>query len=96
MATAKVDKSGRVLIPKAIRDHLGFAPGTELTVMQEGDTIVLRSLDPSDFLAMEGNVLVFTGEAQGDLRDVIRKQREERDRVVAGMERPRRSAKRRR
>ena len=88
MATTKLDQFGRVVIPKPIRDDLGLKPGTVLEIREDGDAIVLRSADPSPTLRVKGHVLVFTGEAQGDLLDVIRKQREERMRIVGGMEEP--------
>jgi AbrB family looped-hinge helix DNA binding protein len=88
MATTRVDQFGRVLIPKPIRDNLGLDAGTELTVQEEGDGVVLRPADSASFLKFKGKVLVFTGRLTGNVRDVIRKQREERMRVVGGMGRP--------
>lgn len=37
----KVNKDGRVTIPKSIRDHLGLKPGDELDYQLEDDIIVL-------------------------------------------------------
>lgn len=88
MATTKLDQFGRVLIPKPIRDGLGLEPGMVLEIREEDDAIVLKPADPSPTLRVKGHVLVFTGEAQGDLRDAVRKQREERMRIVGGMEEP--------
>ena len=88
MATTKLDQFGRVVIPKPIRDDLGLKPGTVLEIREDGDAIVLRSADPSPTLRVKGHVLVFTGEAQGDLLDAVRNQREERMRIVGGMEEP--------
>jgi len=88
MATTKVDHFGRVLIPKPIRDNLGLEPGRELTVDEQDEGVMLRPADPSSYLRFKGKVLVFTGKLTGNVRDAIRKQREERIRVVAGMDKP--------
>ena len=88
MTTTKVDQFGRVLIPKPIRESLGLGAGTELTVQEQDDGVVLRPADPSAFLKYKGKILVFTGKLTGNVRDVIRKQREERMRVVGGMDKP--------
>lgn len=36
-----IDKAGRVVVPKDIRDRLDFAPGSQLELRVEGDTLVL-------------------------------------------------------
>jgi AbrB family looped-hinge helix DNA binding protein len=89
MATTKIDHFGRVLIPKPIRDNLGLDAGTELAVEEEGDRVTLRPTDHSPRLKRKGHVLVFAGgRATGDMTDIIRKVREERDRMVWGMDEP--------
>lgn len=88
METTTLDRFGRVLIPKPVRDGLGLRPGTVLLIEEQDDGIVLRPADRSPPLKVKGHVLVFAGEAQGDLRDAIRKQRGERMRVVTGMDEP--------
>lgn len=42
-----VDKVGRVVIPKEIRDTLGLAEGSPLEIFVENDTISLRKYTPS-------------------------------------------------
>jgi AbrB family looped-hinge helix DNA binding protein len=41
-ATVFIDKSGRFVLPKSIRDALNLVPGTTLEIEQQGDTILLR------------------------------------------------------
>jgi AbrB family looped-hinge helix DNA binding protein len=89
MATTRVDHFGRIVIPKPIRDDLGLDAGTELAVEKQGDAIMLRPNDCGPRLKRKGHVLVFAGgKATGDLTDIIRKVREERDRMVWGMDEP--------
>ena len=86
MATTRLDKFGRIVIPTPIRDHLGLAPGTELVISQEDGGISVRRAVPSPLVRKKGHILVFTGKAEGDLLDAERKQREERARKVGGMD----------
>ena len=43
-ARTKIDKAGRVVIPKAVREALQLQPGDELEAVQDGDAISLRPL----------------------------------------------------
>ena len=77
----KLDKFGRVVIPKEVRDRCGIGPGTVMEVESAGEQIVLRPARGENRLAMHNGVLVFTGKVEGDLVDIvgaIRKDREER------------------
>jgi len=44
MADTTVSTKGQVVIPKEIRDRLGWAPGTSLEVEDRGDRVVLRQM----------------------------------------------------
>jgi AbrB family looped-hinge helix DNA binding protein len=77
----KLDKFGRVVIPKEVRDQCGIGPGTVLEVESAGEQIVLKPARGGPRLAMRNGILVFTGKVEGDLVDIvgaIRKEREER------------------
>lgn len=75
---ARLDKFGRVVIPKPVRDHLGLEPGAVFKIEGREDGIVLRPVQAEPDLVMKDGVLVFTGEAEGDLEETVRKQRQER------------------
>jgi AbrB family looped-hinge helix DNA binding protein len=83
---ATLDKFGRIVIPKRVRDDLGLEPGSVLKVEERGDDILLSVLseDPEAALEWKGGVLVFTGEALGDLTNVVERDREERLARLAG------------
>lgn len=89
--TVTIDKSGRVLIPKPLRDRLGLAPGTALAlaVRDSGDgapTLALRREDEAA-LVREGSLLVHRGRLDPDLdtAQLLRDQRAERARKHAGL-----------
>lgn len=74
-----LDKFGRVLIPKSVRERLGLGPGAILEIdQQEEDGILLRPRRPEPDLIEEEGVLVFTGEATGDLEWAVERDRPSR------------------
>lgn len=72
-----VDRFGRVVIPKRVRDDLGLAPGTVLIVEERGRAVSLTPLTEEP-LGDEGGVLVFRGRAAGDLAEEVDEAREAR------------------
>ena len=72
-----LDKFGRVVIPKEIRDSLSLKLGEVLQVEKSGDEVILKLLREEPALHMKEGVLVFSGAATGNLKDVIRIHREE-------------------
>jgi AbrB family looped-hinge helix DNA binding protein len=73
-----VDKFGRVVIPKQVRERLGLQPGTPVQVHQQGDKVVLEAVRQRVELVKKGHVLVFPGEVVGDVTHAVRQMREER------------------
>lgn len=73
-----VDRFGRVVIPKETRDHFGLAPGASVTVIDAEEGILLKPGAAEAPLAQKGGVLVFSGEAAGDVTGLVRASREER------------------
>ena len=80
-----LDRFGRVVIPKEIRDKLGLKPGADIDIGENGSEVFVRPLEDETPLKMEDGVLVYAGMGTADLRDAIRKHREERlSKVAAG------------
>ena len=44
-AVTTIDRAGRVVIPKQIRDRMGLEEDTALLVADAGETVVLKKLD---------------------------------------------------
>jgi AbrB family looped-hinge helix DNA binding protein len=77
----RLDSRGRILIPKHLRDELGLKTGAVLEIqMSEGRIVLIPRRDGPD-LVREDGVLVFTGEAVGDLEEAALAQRRRGDRL---------------
>ena len=73
-----LDRFGRIVVPKEIRDRLGLKPGAEMEIDENGSEVVLKPVEHETPLRLEDGVLVFTGTATADLMEAIRSHREER------------------
>jgi len=41
----KIDKAGRIVVPKAIRERLGFKPDQELQAIEQPDGVLLKRIE---------------------------------------------------
>lgn len=73
-----IDRAGRLVIPKKIRDEMNLVPGSELEIDTTGDEIRLRLPVPKSRLVEKNGFLVFSagGESNIDIADFINKERE--------------------
>lgn len=77
-----IDKAGRVVIPKDVRDQMHLEPGDALEMESAGEQITLRPVRGTAPLAKERGVWVFrTGEplSAEATDEMIQRVREERD-----------------
>jgi AbrB family looped-hinge helix DNA binding protein len=86
-----LDKYGRIVIPKPVRERLGLEAGSSLELGVEpveggGEAIALRPAGQAPVLQRKGHVLVHTGTADRPLDPVeaIQRSRQERIRKLAG------------
>jgi len=82
---ATLDKFGRIVIPKQVRDDLGLIPGSVLKIEERDKKIVLKPLAESSPLVVEDGILVFTGEVEGEIETAVRRDRDARSRKLAGL-----------
>jgi AbrB family looped-hinge helix DNA binding protein len=73
-----IDRFGRVVLPKAIRDDLGVGAGDILDVDERPDGIMLRPAHETAIVREKAGVLVFGGKAIGDLRAAVAEHRRSR------------------
>jgi AbrB family looped-hinge helix DNA binding protein len=82
-----IDKAGRVVIPKGLREELHLEPGDSLEMETAGEQITLRPVRGTGPLTKEHGVWVFhSGEPlpASATDDMLQKIREERDLVNLG------------
>lgn len=60
-ATVTVDKAGRLVLPKALRDELRLTAGDTLELESEGERVTLRPVRSSAPLRKDRGVWVFHG-----------------------------------
>jgi len=58
-ATVEIDKAGRVVVPKKMREALHLVPGTRLSVRQEGERLVVEPEGRRRGLYMDRGTLVY-------------------------------------
>jgi len=59
----RLDKSGRVVLPKPLRQRLGLRAGTTFEATEAGDGVLLRPLKERPSLVEQDGFLVHTGQA---------------------------------
>jgi AbrB family looped-hinge helix DNA binding protein len=82
-----LDKAGRIVIPKVLRDELKLSPGDSLKLEAEGEKITLRPVRGATPLRKERGIWVYrTGRplSASTTNETLRKVREERDHQNAG------------
>ncbi|MBE9545977.1 MAG: AbrB/MazE/SpoVT family DNA-binding domain-containing protein [Proteobacteria bacterium] len=77
-----LDKFGRIVIPKKIRDDLHLEPGDQIRVEENGQAIVLKPVHGEPNLVLKDGILVFSGTPTGNLDEAITKHREKRIKSV--------------
>ncbi|MDA7645609.1 AbrB/MazE/SpoVT family DNA-binding domain-containing protein [bacterium] len=75
--TITIDKAGRVVIPKSIRERLNLIPGSELEIDVKGNEINMAASSTETKLIEKKGVLVFDGRSDADIgiAEFIRRQR---------------------
>jgi AbrB family looped-hinge helix DNA binding protein len=82
-----IDRFGRVVIPKRVREDLGLAVGESLVIEERAGGILLQPVREGAALKRKGRVLIFTGNGTGDPGELVRRLRDERLRKLVGRDR---------
>ncbi len=89
IAKVALDKAGRIVLPKPLRDELNLSPGDTLEVAVCGERITLQPIRITPPLRKERGIWVFrTGEKLPGsvVEQTLRQVREERHRSAMGEE----------
>lgn len=81
---ATLDRFGRIVIPKKIRDNLDLMAGSQMRIEEIEDGVVLRPIHGEPNLIDQDGVLVFSGAAMGNIEDALRRHRTARSIAIAG------------
>jgi len=82
-----LDKAGRVVIPKTLRDELRLAPGDTLALESDGERVTLRPVRSASALRKEQGIWVFRSGRKLSAEEtdqVLENLRQERDRKARG------------
>jgi AbrB family looped-hinge helix DNA binding protein len=84
-AKITLDKAGRVVLPKPLRDEMQLSAGDILDLESEGERITLRPIRPKPNLKKEYGIWVYQGEPTNEsIPDLIDREREKRLRELIG------------
>lgn len=67
--TIAIDASGRLVVPKDVRERHHLRAGVRLVLTERGNELVFTALDASPQTKEEGGVLVFAGRLAVDAPD---------------------------
>ena len=73
-----LDRFGRIVIPKKIREDFNLKAGSPIRIEEGEQVIILKPVHGEPNLHVKDGVLVFTGTPLEDLGDTLAKHREER------------------
>jgi len=85
-STTKMTSKGQVVIPEATRKRLGMKPGTQFMVIESGDSLIFKVIQPpsmDDFdrlLAETRRQAKKAGLKKSDITDAIKRVRAEKKR----------------
>src|SRR5438094_55224 len=84
LITLTIDRAGRLVLPKAVREKLQLAPGDSLELKTEGDRTVLRAARRSRMRKERGVWVFDSGQplAPEAVRKMLHRVRSERERRV--------------
>ena len=73
-----LDRFGRIVIPKVIRDDFNLKPGSPIRIEESDQVIILKPIQGDANLHWKDGVLVFSGTPLGDLSKELEKHRQDR------------------
>ena len=80
-----IDRAGRIVLPKPVRDRMQLTPGTVMELEGDGERITLRPVRPQATLRKESGIWVFQGPASDEsIPELVEAAREKRLRELKG------------
>ena len=60
----KIDKAGRIVVPKPLRERLGFKPDTELEAIEQPEGVLLKRVQQRPSMVKVDGLWVHRGSAE--------------------------------
>jgi AbrB family looped-hinge helix DNA binding protein len=60
----KIDKAGRIVVPKPLRERLGFKPDTELVAIEQPEGVLLKRVEQRPSMVKVDGLWVHQGSAE--------------------------------
>ncbi len=79
-----LDRFGRMVLPKVVRDDFGLRPGDKLDAQEQGDTIVLRPVRAEGVVQNKNGLLVVSSPCKGSIENAVDIHRRDRVGRAAG------------
>ena len=79
-----IDNFGRILLPQALRKHIGLKSGSVLEVEESGNSIILKPREEQGCLKIKENITVYSGNIDNP-GDLLRESRNKRIKKLAGI-----------
>jgi len=79
-----LDKFGRIVIPKKIREDFNLKPGSPIRIEERKGEILLTPIEEEPTLVEKDGVLVFTGIATDNIENKINLMRLQRNQFLRG------------
>jgi AbrB family looped-hinge helix DNA binding protein len=57
----KIDKAGRIVVPKPLRDRMGFKPDTDLEAVEQPDGVLFKRAEQRPSMIKVDNLWVHQG-----------------------------------
>jgi AbrB family looped-hinge helix DNA binding protein len=85
--TLKMDKAGRVILPKPVRDRLGLREGSDIEIEETPEGLMLKPIETRPSMIKKDGLWVHTGKVPPgfDVVQAIREDREDRIRKISGL-----------
>lgn len=81
---AILDKFGRIVIPKKIREDFNLRPGSPISIEEGKGEILLKPIEEKPTLIEKDGIMVFTGVPLEDIENHIDVTRQQRSRLLRG------------
>lgn len=74
----QIDKFGRIVIPKAMREHLGLKTGSVLYIEEHNHGIILKVAENIPRITVKNGIAVYNGKPTDDIESSIQHERDDR------------------